>query len=122
MKRLSTTLVTGTLALALVTRALAGSTGIQRSYEVTQPDPVTLAELDQALDDAGQNETDLLQQQEADTLQQQQNALAADDAVRQETDLLQQQEATDELQERQKALAAEMAATRNPFSRLDYRR
>jgi hypothetical protein len=93
MKRLSTILATGTLALALVTPALAGSTGIQRSYDVTQPDPVTLAELDQALDVAGQNERDLLQQQQADMLQQQ-----------------------------QKALAAEMAAMRNPFSRLDYRR
>jgi hypothetical protein len=122
MKRVPTLLAAGTLALARVTPALTGSTGIQRSYGVTQPDPVTLAQLDQALDDTGQNETAPLQRQETDLLQQQQDALAADDAVRQETDLLQRQEATDELQGRQKALAAEMAAMRNPFLRLDYRR
>jgi hypothetical protein len=46
---------------------------------VTQPDHVTLAELDHALDDAEQNETDQLQQQETtDELQEQQKALAAE--------------------------------------------
>jgi hypothetical protein len=80
--------------LALVTPALAGSTGIQRTDAVTQPDPVTLAELDQALQDAEQKEADLLQQQKA----------------------------ADKLQEQQKALAAEMCAMRGTFSTLAYRR
>jgi hypothetical protein len=79
MKRLSTLLAAGTLALALVTPALAGSSEFQGTDVVTQPDPVTLAELDQALDDAEQNETDQLQQQETtDELQEQQKALAAE--------------------------------------------
>ena len=79
MKRLSTLLAAGALSLTLVTPALAGSTEFQGTDVVTQPDPVTLAELDQALDDAEQNETDQLQQQETtDELQEQQKALAAE--------------------------------------------
>ena len=48
MKRLPTLLAAGTLALALVTPALADFTGIQRSYDVTQPDAQTIADLQQA--------------------------------------------------------------------------
>jgi hypothetical protein len=48
MKRLSTLLAAGTLALTLATPAFAGSAGIARSYPITQPDAQTIADLQQA--------------------------------------------------------------------------
>ncbi len=47
MKKLSTILAAGTLALALSAPAFAGSVGISRTYR-TQPDTQTIAELQQA--------------------------------------------------------------------------
>jgi len=48
MKRLSTLLAAGSLALALVTPALAGSTGMARSYPIAQPNKQTIANLQHA--------------------------------------------------------------------------
>jgi len=47
MKKLSTILAAGTLALTMATPVLAGSVGM-RSYGTTQPDAGTIAELQQA--------------------------------------------------------------------------
>ena len=48
MKKLSTILAAGTMALALSTPVAAGSPGISRSYATTQPNAETIAELQQA--------------------------------------------------------------------------
>ena len=48
MKKLSTIFATGMLTLTLSATALAGSDGVQRSYAITQPEPETIAELEQA--------------------------------------------------------------------------
>ena len=47
MKMLSTKFAAGAIALTLSTPALAGSVGISKTY-ATQPDPQTIAELQQA--------------------------------------------------------------------------
>jgi hypothetical protein len=48
MKRLSTILAAGAVALTMSTPVLAGSVGIPRSYATAQPDTETIAELQQA--------------------------------------------------------------------------
>ena len=48
MKKLSTIFAAGTLALTLATPVLAGSVGISRSYAVAQPNPQTIADLQNA--------------------------------------------------------------------------
>jgi len=48
MKKLSTILAAGTIALAMSTPVLAGSVGISRSYATAQPDAQTIADLQQA--------------------------------------------------------------------------
>jgi hypothetical protein len=48
MKKLSTILTAGTIALTLSTPVLAGSVGISRSYATAQPDAQTIADLEQA--------------------------------------------------------------------------
>jgi hypothetical protein len=48
MKKLSTMLAAGTIALTMSTPVLAGSVGVSRSYATTQPDAETIAELLQA--------------------------------------------------------------------------
>jgi primase-polymerase (primpol)-like protein len=52
MKKLSTILAAGTMALALSTPVLAGSVGVSRSYTSAQPDSQTIADLQQASEDA----------------------------------------------------------------------
>ena len=52
MKALSTMFVAGTLALTLATPVLAGSAGVSRSYATAQPDPQTIADLEQATEAA----------------------------------------------------------------------
>jgi hypothetical protein len=52
MKKLSTILAAGTIALAISTPVLAGSVGISRSYPAAQPDAQTIADLQQASDAA----------------------------------------------------------------------
>jgi hypothetical protein len=52
MKKLSTILAAGTIALAMSTPVLAGSVGISRSYPTAQPDAQTIADLQQASDAA----------------------------------------------------------------------
>jgi hypothetical protein len=53
MKNLSTIFTAGIVTLALSTPALAGSVGISRSYPTAgQPDVQTIAELEQASNDA----------------------------------------------------------------------
>jgi len=52
MKKLSTILAAGTMALAISTPVLAGSVGISRSYPTAQPDAQTIADLQQASDAA----------------------------------------------------------------------
>jgi hypothetical protein len=51
-KKLSTLFATGTLALILSTRVLAGSVGIARDYTVTAADATTIAELQHASENA----------------------------------------------------------------------
>jgi hypothetical protein len=48
MKKFSTILAAGTMALALSTPVLAGSVGVSRSYAATQPDAQTITYLEQA--------------------------------------------------------------------------
>ncbi len=48
MKALSTMFVAGTLALTLATPVLAASVGVSRSYATAQPNPQTIADLEQA--------------------------------------------------------------------------
>ena len=48
MKKLSTILTAGTIALTLSTPVLAGSAGISRTYATAQPDVQTIAYLEQA--------------------------------------------------------------------------
>ena len=48
MKKLSTILAAGTMALILSTPVLAGSAGISRSYATAQPDAQTITDLQQA--------------------------------------------------------------------------
>src|ERR1700690_4323290 len=48
MKKLSTILTAGTIALTLSTPVLAGSAGISRNYATAQPDAQTIADLEQA--------------------------------------------------------------------------
>jgi hypothetical protein len=48
MKKLSTILTAGTIALTLSTPVLAGSVGISRSYATAQPEAQTIADLEQA--------------------------------------------------------------------------
>ena len=48
MKKLSTIIAAGTVALTLSTPVLAGSVGITRNNAVAQPDAETIAELQQA--------------------------------------------------------------------------
>jgi hypothetical protein len=48
MRKLSTILAAGTMALTLSTPVLAGSAGISRSYATAQPDVQTIADLQQA--------------------------------------------------------------------------
>ena len=48
MKKLSTILAAGTMALTLSTPVLAGSAGISRSYATAQPDVQTITDLQQA--------------------------------------------------------------------------
>jgi len=48
MKRLSTILAAGTIALTIATPVLAGPVGTPRSYATTQPDTETIAELQHA--------------------------------------------------------------------------
>ncbi len=48
MKKLSTMLTAGIVALTLSTPVLAGSAGISRSYATTPPNAQTIAELQQA--------------------------------------------------------------------------
>jgi hypothetical protein len=48
MKALSTMFVAGTLALTLATPVLAGSAGVSRSYATVQPNPQTIADLENA--------------------------------------------------------------------------
>ncbi len=52
MKKLSTILAAGTIALTMSTPVLAGSVGIPRSYATTQPHGATIAELQEASDAA----------------------------------------------------------------------
>ena len=52
MKNLSTIVDAGIVTLAVSTRVLAGSVGISRSYATAQPDPQTIADLQQASEDA----------------------------------------------------------------------
>jgi len=52
MKKLSTILAAGTIALTMSTPVLAGSVGISRSYDTAQPNADTIAELQQASEDA----------------------------------------------------------------------
>jgi len=52
MKALSTMFVAGTLALTLATPVLAGSVGVSRSYATAQPNPQTIADLENASDAA----------------------------------------------------------------------
>jgi hypothetical protein len=48
MKKLSTILAAGTIALAMSTPVLAESAGVSRSYSTAQPDAQTIADLQQA--------------------------------------------------------------------------
>jgi hypothetical protein len=48
MKKLSTILAAGTIALTMSTPVLAGSVGIPTSYATTQPDAETIVELQRA--------------------------------------------------------------------------
>lgn len=48
MKKLSTILAAGTLALTISTPVLAGPVGMQAGYATAQPDAETIAELQQA--------------------------------------------------------------------------
>jgi hypothetical protein len=48
MKKLSTILAAGTMALTISTPVLAEPVGISKSYATTQPDAETIAELQQA--------------------------------------------------------------------------
>ncbi len=48
MKTLSTMFVAATLALTLTTPVLAGSVGVSRSYATAQPNPQTIADLENA--------------------------------------------------------------------------
>jgi hypothetical protein len=48
MKALSTMFVAGTLALTLATPVLAGSVAVSKSYATAQPNPQTIADLEQA--------------------------------------------------------------------------
>ena len=48
MKKFSTILAAGTMALTLSTPVLAGSAGISRSYATAQPDSQTIADLQEA--------------------------------------------------------------------------
>jgi predicted polyphosphate/ATP-dependent NAD kinase len=48
MKTLSTIFAAGTLALTLTTPVLAGSVGVSRSYATAQPNPQTIADLENA--------------------------------------------------------------------------
>ena len=48
MKKLSTIIAAGSIALTLSSSALAGPVGISRTTYATQPDPETIAELQQA--------------------------------------------------------------------------
>ena len=52
MKKLSIILAAGTIALTMSTPVLAGSVGIPRSYGTAQPNPDTIAELQQASETA----------------------------------------------------------------------
>ena len=52
MKTLSTILAAGTMALAISTPVLAGAVGVSRDYATAQPDPQTIADLQQASEDA----------------------------------------------------------------------
>jgi hypothetical protein len=52
MKKLSTILAAGTIALAMSTPVLAASVGNPSSYATAQPDAETIAELQQASEDA----------------------------------------------------------------------
>ena len=52
MKKLSTILAAGTMALALSTPVLAGSVGVSRSYSSAQPDSQMIADLEQASESA----------------------------------------------------------------------
>ena len=52
MKNLSTIIAAGIVMLAVSTPVLAGSVGISRSYATAQPDPQTIADLQQASADA----------------------------------------------------------------------
>ncbi len=52
MKSLSTLFAAGVVTLAISAPALAGSVGISRSYATAQPDAQTIADLQQASDDA----------------------------------------------------------------------
>jgi hypothetical protein len=52
IKKLSTIIAAGTVALTLSTPVLAGSVGISRSYATAQPDAQTIADLEQASDAA----------------------------------------------------------------------
>jgi hypothetical protein len=52
MKKLSTILAAGTIALTMSTPVLAGSVGIPRGYDTAQPNADTIAELQQASEDA----------------------------------------------------------------------
>jgi len=48
MKKLSTILAAGTIALAMSTPVLAESAGVSRSYTTAQPDAQTIADLQEA--------------------------------------------------------------------------
>jgi hypothetical protein len=52
MKKLSTILAAGTVALTLSAPALAGSVGVSRDYATTPTDAATIAELEQATEAA----------------------------------------------------------------------
>ena len=52
MKALSTMFVAGTLALTLATPVLDGSVGVSRSYATAEPNPQTIADLENASDAA----------------------------------------------------------------------
>ena len=48
MKKLSTLFAAGTMALTLATPVLAESVGVSRSYATVQPNPQTIADLENA--------------------------------------------------------------------------
>jgi hypothetical protein len=52
MKKLSTIIAAGALALSVSAPALAGSVGIPRNYATTQPNAETIAKLEQASETA----------------------------------------------------------------------